>query len=128
MGAPGSRPPAGGLIGWTLEQADVHLHGGAAAASPLRLAVMLAASWAVLALAFGLHESAGRVTALAAACPLCFILSHDIAPSPAVILPAAGGDAAPSIPVAWRRLGGSTSEAAWRIVVLVVLVVLSFGL
>jgi len=123
--ATGSLPPADCLIEWALEQVHVHLHGGSAAASPLRLAVMLAASWAVLALAFGLHESAGRVAALAAACPLCFILSHDIAPSPAVILPAAGGDAAPSIPLwAWRRLGGSISEAAWRLTVLVVLVVL----
>ena len=127
--ATGSLPPADCLIEWALEQAHVHLHGGSVAASPLRLAVMLAASWAVLALTTVLHESAGRVAALAAACPLCFLLSHDIAPSPTVIPPATSGDAAPSIPLwAWRRLGGSGMAAAWRLLALVLLVVLPVAL
>ena len=67
-------------------------------------------------------------TALAAACPLGLLLSHDLAPSPqeAAYRPkSAAEQAAAAAPVAaWRRCGGSAVEAAWRGVLLVVLAVL----
>ena len=66
---------------------------------------------------FSLHPAA-----LAAACPLCFLLSHDTAPSPHVIKSelTPGGFR--------RRCGGDALEAGWRLLVVVMLVVLPLAL
>ena len=71
-------------------------------------------------------------TALAAACPLCFVLSHDLSPSledaPHKSARQQTQSAAPEPSAAAARLlkrcGGSTGEVAWRAVAVVVLVVL----